>query len=420
MVGQSLKNDLAHLEVHAHQNAISPLSLLTSAVVKNQLHRTPVEIHVVRTKLFYARPQCLPKSNQIIIGLPEKHILNRIHPSYRRSQKVEPSQYVDPDPREQQQNGRHLSKYVFPRQYGLKNPFTASTSKKEAFKSLDYLDRETEIKGFSTSACDWLMPPSKPARQQARVSVSDALKRRELLEEFIFWYFDSFVSSLLKTNFYITETSAFRNRVLYFRHDDWAAMCAPLIERLSCGTFLKMSDAEANEVLRQRRLGFSFVRLLPKDTGVRPIVNLARRKATQRLGQPSELSINQILQATFQILTYEKNNQPARLGASVFGPDDFYSKLKSFKTRLPRKSDGALPHLYFVKIDVQACFDTIEQSKLLNILRELISEDAYMRQKYGQVQMATGYVKRTYVAKALPDGMSALPITYMWFAEWTM
>ena len=32
------------------------------------------------------------------------------------------------------------------------------------------------------------------------------------------------------------------------------------------------------------------------------------------------------------------------------------------------------PKLYFVKLDVQACFDTIEQTKLLEILRELISE----------------------------------------------
>lgn len=32
------------------------------------------------------------------------------------------------------------------------------------------------------------------------------------------------------------------------------------------------------------------------------------------------------------------------------------------------------PRLYFVKVDVQACFDTIEQAKLLGILRELISE----------------------------------------------
>lgn len=30
-------------------------------------------------------------------------------------------------------------------------------------------------------------------------------------------------------------------------------------------------------ILRQRDLGFSFVRLLPKETGVRPIVNLRRK-----------------------------------------------------------------------------------------------------------------------------------------------
>jgi telomerase reverse transcriptase len=54
------------------------------------------------------------------------------------------------------------------------------------------------LQGFSTSKCTWLMPSGKAFHGQTRVSVSDALKRRELLEEFIFWYFDSFVSSLLK------------------------------------------------------------------------------------------------------------------------------------------------------------------------------------------------------------------------------
>jgi telomerase reverse transcriptase len=54
------------------------------------------------------------------------------------------------------------------------------------------------LQGFSTSECDWLMPSGLAARNQPRVSVTDALKRKELLEDFVFWYFDSFVSSLLK------------------------------------------------------------------------------------------------------------------------------------------------------------------------------------------------------------------------------
>lgn len=45
-----------------------------------------------------------------------------------------------------------------------------------------------------------------------------------------------------QTNFYITESSAFRNKVLYFRQDDWRTLCAPLIERLKSGTFEKISE----------------------------------------------------------------------------------------------------------------------------------------------------------------------------------
>jgi len=82
---------------------------------------------------------------------------------------------------------------------------------------------------------------------------------------------------------------------------------------------------------RARELGFSYVRLLPKETGVRPIVNLARRpiklgvrplalspllpvvvelmedlalqlNGQKEVGQP----INKILQSVFDVLTFEK------------------------------------------------------------------------------------------------------------------
>lgn len=54
------------------------------------------------------------------------------------------------------------------------------------------------LQDFQTSDCEWLMPFGEGARAQTRVSVSDSLKRRELLEEFFFWYFDSFLIPLLK------------------------------------------------------------------------------------------------------------------------------------------------------------------------------------------------------------------------------
>jgi telomerase reverse transcriptase len=39
-----------------------------------------------------------------------------------------------------------------------------------------------------------------PKSKHTRVPVTDALKRREMLEQFIFWYFDSFVLPLLKVS----------------------------------------------------------------------------------------------------------------------------------------------------------------------------------------------------------------------------
>ena len=110
------------------------------------------------------------------------------------------------------------------------------------------------LQEFSTTDCDWLIPPGKPGCYHGRVPVTDSLKRRELLEEFLFWYFDSFVIPLIKvrehlmlqkrrftitfqTTFYVTDSSAFRNQVLYFRQDDWETLCAPLIDQLSEKTF---------------------------------------------------------------------------------------------------------------------------------------------------------------------------------------
>ena len=51
--------------------------------------------------------------------------------------------------------------------------------------------------------------------------------------------------------------------------------------------------------------------------------------------------------------------------------------------------------MYFVKLDVQACFDTIEQTKLLSILREIISKvrsaPAMPKKLLTQVRMPTPF-----------------------------
>ncbi|KAH9846656.1 hypothetical protein C2E23DRAFT_872250 [Lenzites betulinus] len=75
--------------------------------------------------MFYSRPTLVPHTKKIVIGLPPKHVLNRFHPSWRPKRGPEAGPWVDPDPRQQMEQARNLAKYVFPRQYGLTNPFTS-------------------------------------------------------------------------------------------------------------------------------------------------------------------------------------------------------------------------------------------------------------------------------------------------------
>ena len=199
------------------------------------------------------------------------------------------------------------------------------------------------MQGLSTTSCKWTASGSAST---AHIPASDSIKRRELLEEFILWYFGSFAVPLLRasgtilslpfpllnrhpqTTFYITESSAFKNKVLYFRQDDWDVLCAPLIERLTSVTFSKLEEVlsypmftcrmftsafkyEAEELLRQRKLGFSFVRLLPKGTGVRPIVNLRRKRAEVNVSQITWPCIQNLRQCTLPQFTGENERAPA-------------------------------------------------------------------------------------------------------------
>lgn len=70
------------------------------------------------------------------------------------------------------------------------------------------------------------------------------------------------------------------------------------------------------------------VRMLPKATGFRPLVNLS-----QRLPKADNKSINDVLQDTFRILQLEKERQPEKCGSSIRDMKDFKAKLIEFKRR---------------------------------------------------------------------------------------
>ena len=100
-----------------------------------------------------------------------------------------PEDYVDPDPRKQAENSRHLAKYIFPRQYGLSSPFSPGLRpKEEAFKFPDYLDREEEIKVINVFS-NVASPPSRKSEQaKGPCKTPKRLKHVLPLLDKLIWY----------------------------------------------------------------------------------------------------------------------------------------------------------------------------------------------------------------------------------------
>lgn len=71
------------------------------------------------------------------------------------------------------------------------------------------------LQGLKTADCDvWLGLSSDRANREKR-NVSDHLKRRTLLEDFIYWFFESFVLALVKVSpcYLATHTFAYLHLV---------------------------------------------------------------------------------------------------------------------------------------------------------------------------------------------------------------
>lgn len=97
-------------------------------------------------------------------------------------------------------------------------------------------------------------------------------------------------------------------------------------------------------------------------------------------------SINSILTPAFSVLNYEKGARPDLLGSALFSVDDIFPRLQSFRHSLQQKGlEGR--KLYFAKVDVQACFDTIPQKRLMHLVRRIVEKEEYQVARYSRAKL---------------------------------
>lgn len=244
---------------------------------------------------------------------------------------------------------------------------------------------------------------------ERKLSLSDLHKRTELLHEFIYYIFDSILIPLIRSNFYVTESQIYRNQLFYFRHDVWRHLTLQPLATFKTTLFEEMKRADAERRLGGRSLGYSSLRLLPKTTGVRPILNLRRRMLQPGWAGKAPFlgpSINSTITPIFNVLNYEKTRNPASLGSTLSFVGEIHTRLKSFKERLPQSQSAQRQPLYFVKLDIQSCFDTIPQAELIPLIERLFSEEGYQIGKHVEVRPPDEFssmwpVQNSHQSKAL-------------------
>lgn len=268
------------------------------------------------------------------------------------------------------------------------------------------------VHGLSLSDIQWLVP--QKAEKGVRMSRSDFDTRKDIMAEFFYYLFDSYLMPLIRSHFYVTESGAHRGQIFYFRHDVWKVMSEPALDTLRLNMFEECRPAELQRAMTQRALGVSKVRLLPKDHGMRPIVNLRRRIQRQQHGNVVlGRSINSVLTPAFSILNYERGMRPELLGSALFSVEDIFLRLQQFRASLKDRGPSSKP-LYFAKVDVKSCFDTIPQKKLLRLAGEILSADEYRLSKYARAKLLGGHNQETpgfgakptwkFLTKATSDG----------------
>jgi telomerase reverse transcriptase len=141
--------------------------------------------------------------------------------------------------------------------------------------------------------------------------------------------------------------------------------------------YLLLSYKEGLRRLSASTFGASKLRLLPKTSTLRPIVNLAKPYRLPMANNPMTmkkkvLSVNTILRTSFDVLNYELSLKPNSFGSGI-QYDHIHSKYMKFMMRV-RESSADSRELFFASIDIQRCFDNINQDMMYKIVRDFITE----------------------------------------------
>lgn len=280
----------------------------------------------------------------------------------------------------------------------------------------EHLPNKELLKGILIKKFDWLRADSTGTKF-AR-SDHDTTQRLVLL--LFRWVLEKFAIPLLNSTFHVTESEFTGKQLVYYRKPVWTMFRSMSMKKLLKTQYKEITQSDAAARLENQKMGFSQLRLLPKETGVRPIATLSKsarvvfdvqvsgsatilddddrndegpvskRRRTQGIpGGRKKIvtrwapSTNSILSNAFAVLRFEYDQDRTLFGSGMDGLHQFYPRYRSFIMNMKPRSAGST-QLVFGSVDIRHCFDSINQEELMKTVRSILSESDYCIQSYMQ------------------------------------
>lgn len=220
----------------------------------------------------------------------------------------------------------------------------------------------------------------------------DLKQQKEKLDYVVHYLITRVISPLLQSFFHITESTTNKNKLYFYRKKTWQKLTLASSEKFKHLCQLKMVTKQSveNRIKNSKCLGVSKVRFLVKKSAVRPIFNLSYSK--------KHASINQHLRTLLHVLTYERDNSPEMFGSSVMGLDEVHLKWRDFVGKFPKPLKQKL---YFVKLDLEKCFDTINPCLLFGIVADILKKAQYKVYRYKRLITISGGQRKSVYFESL-------------------
>lgn len=232
---------------------------------------------------------------------------------------------------------------------------------------------------YDLRSIEWL-------KSRGSTSNKDREKRR-LLQSFLQWFLDSYISKLVSAFWYVSEDNISHKNV-FTPQAVWRASSSSWLEGYILNYLEPIPD---QSFVEQWNLGH--LRMIPKLLDFRPLCIPHKDRRGNFEYALFDKDVITPIRGVLRICQSEQDERAGKIRcASV---SDVCDRIRDFKLDLVSCHGGNLPEVTAIKFDMKHCYDNLNQLKIFELAEKLLRQDSYFVKKFDhkKAQSEFGKVK---------------------------